>query len=85
ATLTPETEAFVLQSLYQSVAIARGVAPEYLLGLLNSKFLTFLYQNSEFGQKGRVLAQLRKGHLDNLPVPRLNLSRTKPNLEPLFV
>jgi hypothetical protein len=75
ATLTPETEAFVLQSLYQSVAIAKGVAPEYLLGLLNSKFLTFLYQSSEFGQKGRVLAQLRKGHLDNLPVPRLNLSR----------
>ncbi|RYG69633.1 hypothetical protein EON80_09435 [bacterium] len=75
ATLTPETESFVLQSLYQSKAVAKGVAPEFILGLLNSKFLTFLYQRSEFGQKGRVLAQMRKGHLDQLPVPRLKLSK----------
>lgn len=74
ATLTPEDESFVLQSLYQSKGIKPWVAPEYLLGLLNSKFLTFLYQHSEFGQKGRVLAQMRKGNLDQLPVPRLRLS-----------
>jgi hypothetical protein len=75
AALTPTARSFVLQSLYQSTRFATGVAPEYVLGLLNSKFLTFLYQRSTFGQKGRVMAQMRKGHLDQLPVPRLNLAR----------
>ena len=74
ATLTPVDESYVLQSLYQSVEITAPIATEFMLGLLNSTFLTFLYQNSEFGQKGRTLAQFRKGNLDLLPIPKLDFT-----------
>ncbi len=74
ATLTPEDQSYVLQSLYQTVACRDDIRPEYVLGLLNSRLLTFLYQNSVFGQKGRTMAQFRKGHLDLLPAPRLDMS-----------
>jgi hypothetical protein len=69
ASLTPETTSYVLQSLYQSVAFKNEVNPSFVLGLLNSRFMTYLYQNSEFGQKGRTMAQFRKGSLDLMPVP----------------
>ncbi len=74
ATLTPDLESYVLQSLYQSVGVHEHIQPEYVLALLNSSLLTFLYQNSAFGQKGRTMAQFRKGHLDLLPVPRIDIS-----------
>ena len=77
ATLTPAETSYVLQSLYQSVAFHEEAEPEYLLGILNSRFLTYLYQNSEFGQKGRTMAQFRKGSLDLMPIPLLDKASVK--------
>jgi hypothetical protein len=69
ASVTPPDRSYVLQSLYQSVAISADVETYYLLGLLNSRFLTVIYQGAAFGQKGRTMAQFRKAYLDVLPVP----------------
>lgn len=77
ASLIPSDESYVLQSLYQSVAIDGRYDPAFILGLLNSSLLTFLYQESEYGQKGRTMAQFRKGYLDELPFPVLNLNSQK--------
>ncbi|MDR2583965.1 MAG: N-6 DNA methylase [Fibromonadaceae bacterium] len=41
----------------------------FLIGLLNSSLLTFLYQNGINGQKGRTLAQFRIYSLYALPIP----------------
>lgn len=68
ATLSPENKSFVLQSLYQSVDTKKEIDSKFILAILNSKFLTFVYQGSEFGQKGRVMAQFRKGGLDRMPM-----------------
>lgn len=72
--ITPHDECYVLQSLYQTVDIDPRLKPEFILGILNSKLLTFIYQNSEFGQKGRIMAQFRKGYLDKLPFPIINFN-----------
>jgi len=75
STITPEDESYVLQSLYQSQRVDPHLSAHFVLGLLNSRFLTFVYQQSEFGQKGRTMAQFRKGYLDQLPFPVLNLDK----------
>jgi hypothetical protein len=52
--------------------MAPDVGLYYLQGLLNSRFLTVIYQGAAFGQKGRTMAQFRKAHLDIFPVPVLD-------------
>ena len=44
----------------------------FWFGFLNSKMLTFLYQNGLYGQKGRTMAQFRKYALDILPIPPIS-------------
>ena len=41
----------------------------FWMGFLNSKLLTFLYQNGLYGQKGRTMAQFRIYALNALPCP----------------
>lgn len=41
----------------------------FLVALLSSRFLSFLYQNGVYGQKGRTLAQFRIYGLYELPLP----------------
>ena len=74
ATTTPSDESYILQSLYQTVAITGDEKAEYLLGVLNSKFMTVLYQLSRYGQRGRTMAQFRKGYLDKLPIRTIDFS-----------
>lgn len=51
-------------------------SPEALEILINAKIITYLYQNSPAGQKGRVMAQLRIEGLKRLPLPQ-SLSQTR--------
>ena len=43
---------------------------KFWMGILNSKMLTFLYQNGLGGQKGRTMAQFRIYALAALPIPQ---------------
>ena len=43
---------------------------KFWMALLNSKMLSFLYQNGLWGQKGRTMAQFRIYALAALPIPQ---------------
>lgn len=47
---------------------------KYFLGLINSKFLTWVYQNTINPEKGEALAQVKRGHLAQLPIIYPDLS-----------
>ena len=46
-----------------------GTSIYFWMGLLNSKMLSFLYQNGLYGQRGRTMAQFRIYALNALPLP----------------
>ena len=57
---------------HQNVYVVKSIDStpiKFWFGILNSKMLTFLYQNGLYGQKGRTMAQFRKYALDILPIP----------------
>lgn len=64
---------------HQNVYVAKPVtiSANYMLSLLNSKLLTFFYQNSPFGQKNRPHAQFRIDFLYKLPIPRIKFTTPK--------
>jgi len=47
---------------------------KYILGIINSGFLSWYYQNIINNEKGEALAQVKRGHLAILPMPTLDLS-----------
>jgi len=49
----------------------QSISIELLLGILNSKFITYLYQAST-REKGRALAQVKLNKLKKLPLPRVD-------------
>lgn len=67
----PETEDTAIA--HQNVYVVRPLNDQYpmymWMAILNSKLLTFLYQNGLFGQKGRTMAQFRVYALEALPIP----------------
>ena len=48
---------------------------KYILGILNSSFLNWYYQNIINNEKGEALAQVKRGHLAILPIPTLDKSK----------
>ena len=52
----------------------------FILGLLNSRFLNWYYQNVLNYEKGEALAQVKRGHIAQLPIPDVE----KPRQEPLI-
>ena len=65
----PETDDYAVA--HQNVYVVKdkiGLSMKFWMAFLNSKMLTFLYQNGLWGQKGRTMAQFRKYALAALPV-----------------
>ncbi|VAW35939.1 Possible restriction /modification enzyme [hydrothermal vent metagenome] len=54
-------------NLYVVIPIG-NIAAEYFLALLNSSLLNWIYQNSINSEKGEALAQVKRGHLQKLPI-----------------
>ena len=67
----PETIEYAVahQNVYVVKTKNSSFSMKFWLGILNSKLLTFLYQNGLYGQKGRTLAQFRIYALNVLPIP----------------
>jgi adenine-specific DNA-methyltransferase len=58
----------VRDNLYTIISTNSIYSEEYLLGLLNSRFLNWYYQNVINNEVGEALAQVKKGHLCVLPI-----------------
>jgi hypothetical protein len=71
---TLDKKQFILRdNLYSVTTINKEYPEEVILGLLNSKFINWYYQNVINNEVGEALAQVKKGHLVNLPVPNYNM------------
>jgi len=73
ATTLPPPYRFAIahQNLYVVKKRKKSIHLKFILALLSSKLLTFLYQFGPYGQKKRIMAQLRIYGLYSLPVPKL--------------
>lgn len=57
-----------LNNVYNIGANDEDFNLKYILGLLNSKFLNYLYQSIS-QEKGRTFAEVKKNYLEKLPIP----------------
>jgi len=66
---TLDSEKFIVRdNLYTIISLNKNYSEEYILALLNSKFLNWYYQNVVNNEVGEALAQVKKGHLSILPI-----------------
>jgi hypothetical protein len=59
----------VRDNLYTVISKNEDISEEIILGILNSKFINWYYQNIINNEVGEALAQVKKGHLSILPIP----------------
>jgi adenine-specific DNA methylase len=70
-----EDKFIVRDNLYTIVNILEvNISLKYLLGIIDSNFLNWYYQNIINNERGEALAQVKRGHLAVLPIPLLDLS-----------
>lgn len=66
---TLDTNQFIVRdNLYTITSNSKEVNLHYILGLINSKFLNWYYQNIVNPEKGEALAQVKRGHIAQLPI-----------------
>lgn len=71
---------YTLDTVHNGLLIDNNYSLKFLLTLLNSKFLRFLYQ-SQINEEGKVFAQVKIIYIDPLPIPRVATSEQKPFIE----
>ncbi|MEB3189970.1 MAG: TaqI-like C-terminal specificity domain-containing protein [Snowella sp.] len=64
----------VRDNLYVITSKDSNYPEEIILGLLNSYLLNWYYQNIINNEVGEALAQVKRGHLAILPIPKVNLN-----------
>jgi type I restriction-modification system DNA methylase subunit len=69
-----KTGMFPEQSLYFLYDPLTDLSPEYILGILNSKIISFYFREKLITNKNSI-AQIKKIDLDKLPIPTLDLSQ----------
>jgi predicted RNA methylase len=66
---TLDSRQFIVRdNLYTIIPNSSEINIKYVLGLLNSSFLNWYYQNVVNPEKGEALAQVKRGHLALLPI-----------------
>jgi hypothetical protein len=74
---TLDSEQFIVRdNLYTIVPRASQCDLRFVLGLLNSRLLNWFYQNVVNPEKGETLAQVKRGHLAQLPIAKPDLSKS---------
>jgi len=66
----------VRDNLYTIVPKQEEITLPFILGLLNSRLLTWFYQSILNPEMGEALAQVKRGHLARLPIAPLKLTET---------
>ena len=70
---TLDKEQFVVRdNLYTIVSRTQLSDLRFLLGLLNSRLLNWYYQSTLNPEKGEALAQVKRGHLAQLPIAKIS-------------
>lgn len=78
---TIDTEKFYsLDTVHNGVLINVNFTIEYILCVLNSKLLRFLYE-SQINESGKVFAQVKIIYVDPLPIKNIPLESQKPFVE----
>ena len=71
---TIDNKQFVVRdNLYTIISTNKEYSEYILLACLNSKLLNWYYQNIVNNEVGEALAQVKRGHLEILPIPNYNL------------
>ena len=68
---------YTLDTVHNGILINEKFSLKFLLVLLNSKFLKFLYQ-SQINEEGKVFAQVKIIYVDPLPIQDIPLSAQQP-------
>ena len=71
---------YTLDTVHNGLLIDNNYSLKFLLTLLNSKFLRFLYQ-SQINEEGKVFAQVKIIYIDPLPIPKIILAKQTPFIE----
>jgi hypothetical protein len=70
---TIDNRQFVVRdNLYTIISTNKEYSEHILLACLNSKLLNWYYQNIVNNEVGEALAQVKRGHLEILPIPNYN-------------
>jgi len=70
---TLDREQFVVRdNLYTIISKDQAYSEGVLLASINSRLLTWYYQNIINNEVGEALAQVKRGHLSILPIPEVN-------------
>ena len=78
---TLDTSQFIVRdNLYTIVHKKLQINLYFILGLINSKFLNWYYQNILNPEKGEALAQVKRGHIAMLPIKVVS-KQNKPEMK----
>ena len=71
---------YTLDTVHNGLLINNNYSLKFLLALLNSKFLRFLYQ-AQINEEGKVFAQVKIIYIDPLPIPETSPTNQRPFIE----
>jgi REP element-mobilizing transposase RayT/type I restriction-modification system DNA methylase subunit len=71
---------FTLDTVHNGLLLDNNYSLKFLMTLLNSKFLRFLYE-SQINEDGKVFAQVKIIYIDPLPIPKTFLENQQPLIE----
>ena len=75
---TLDSSQFVVRdNLYTIVPTKNSINLHYILALINSKLLNWYYQTIVNPEKGEVLAQVKRGHIAQLPIREIDFKNSK--------
>jgi hypothetical protein len=71
---------FTLDTVHNGILINENFSLKYLLALLNSKLIRFLYESS-INESGKIFAQVKIIYVDPLPIKNISLAEQQPFID----
>jgi tRNA1(Val) A37 N6-methylase TrmN6 len=71
---------YTLDTVHNGLLINKDFSIKYILVVLNSRLVRFLYENS-INESGKVFAQVKIIYIDPLPIKQISLSAQQPFIE----
>ena len=71
---------FTLDTVHNGILKQENFNIKYILSLLNSKFIKFIYENL-INESGKIFAQVKIIYIDELPIKNISLEKQQPFIE----
>ena len=71
---------FTLDTIHNGILKQENFNIKYILSLLNSKFIKFIYENL-INESGKIFAQVKIIYIDELPIKNIPLEKQQPFIE----